>query len=701
MDLSCFFSPASVAVIGASADPKKLGFAVVKNLVDGGYTNHGKVYPINLSASEILGLRAYPSVIDVPGPIDLAVIVIPYMHVPETLRTCGEKGIPAAIVISAGFREAGREGLERELELVAIARQFGIRLIGPNCLGVIDTFTPLNASFAAGTPPKGPMAFMSQSGALGTAVLDIALAGRLGLSKFVSLGNKADVDEVDLLRAWSEDESTRAILIYSEGMADGQEFIRTARRVTQKKPVVAIKSGVTQSGSRAVSSHTGSLAGSEQAYQAAFLQAGVLRADSMQSLFDIALALAYQPLLQGDRVAIITNAGGPGILATDALERAGMSLARFQNETIAALQKYLPDAASAANPVDVLGDARADRYRFALEQVTADPNVDGLLVVLTPQAMTEIEATAQAVGEIAGQTDKPVLACFMGEARVEKGVDILQALDVPNFPFPERAALAFKAMSEHRQIRARPAPQYAQFEVDRDTTRAVLDRVRAEKRLSIGDSEARQILIAYGLHIPQSEIAATPDEAAEVAHRIGYPVVLKIASPDILHKTDVGGVKVGLSDAEEVRDAFELMVYRAERYVPEARIWGCLVQEMAPGGGQEVLIGMNRDPQFGPLVTFGLGGIYVEALKDVTFRVAPFSTQEAEQMLGEIRARALLDGVRGKPPVDKAALIDALLRIGQLVQDFPEIVELDINPLIVYPQGQGAMAIDMRLVLSK
>jgi acetyltransferase len=701
MDLSCFFSPASVAVIGASADPKKLGFAVVKNLVDGGYSNHGKVYPINLNASEILGLPAYPSVMEVPGPIDLAVIVIPYMHVPEMLRTCGEKGVPAAIVISAGFREAGREGLERELELVAIARESGIRLIGPNCLGVIDTFTPLNASFAAGTPPKGPMAFMSQSGALGTAVLDIALAGRLGLSKFVSLGNKADVDEVDLLRAWSEDESTRAILIYSEGMADGQEFIRTARQVTQKKPVVAIKSGVTQSGSRAVSSHTGSLAGSEQAYQAAFLQAGVLRADSMQSLFDIALALAYQPALAGDRIAIITNAGGPGILATDALERAGMSLARFQNETITALQAYLPDAASAANPVDVLGDARADRYRFALEKVTADPNVDGLLVVLTPQAMTEIEATAQAVGEIASQTEKPILTCFMGEARVEKGIGILQSMDVPNYPFPERAALAFEAMSEYRQIRSRPEPQYAQFDVDRDTTRAVLARVRAEKRFSIGDSEARQILTAYGLHIPQSEIAATPEEAAELAHRIGYPVVLKIASPDILHKTDVGGVKVGLRDAEEVRDAFELMVYRAERYVPEAHIWGCLVQEMAPGGGQEVLIGMNRDPQFGPLVTFGLGGIYVEALKDVTFRVAPFSIQEAEQMLGEIRARALLDGVRGKPPVDKAAILDALLRVGQLVQDYPEIVELDINPLIVYPQGQGAIAIDMRLVLSK
>ena len=601
----------------------------------------------------------------------------------------------------SGFREAGKEGLERELELIEIANKYGIRLIGPNCLGVIDTFTPLNASFSAGTPPSGPMAFMSQSGALGTAVLDISLAGRLGLSKFVSLGNKADVDEIDLLKAWEDDPHTNVIMIYSEGMSNGQEFINKARQVTAKKPVVAIKSGVTQSGARAVSSHTGSLAGSEQAYHAAFRQAGVLRAESMQSLFDIALALGYQPLLQGDRIAIITNAGGPGILATDALERSGLSLARFENETITTLAQYLPDAASAANPVDVLGDARADRYNHALQTVVADPNVDGLLVVLTPQAMTEIEATADVIGRLSKTIDKPIITSFMGEAQVEIGVDRLETYGVPNYPFPERAALAFKAMSDYRQVLSRPTPEYVEFDVDQQTTRQVLDQVREQRRLSIGDSEARQILTAYGLQIPRSEIAATPDEAVEIANQIGYPVVLKIASPDILHKTDVGGVKVGLSDAEQLRDAYELMVYRAQRYLPQAHLWGCLVQQMVPAGGQEVLVGMNRDPQFGPLVTFGLGGIYVETLKDVTFRIAPFSVQSAEKMLTEIRARAILDGVRGEPPVDKAAIVDSLLRIGQLVQDFPEIVELDINPLMVYPQGQGAIAIDMRLVLSK
>ena len=699
--IKAFFEPESVAVIGASSNPAKLGHSVVKNLVDGGYVQYGRVYPINLGSQEILGLKTYPSVTDVPGPIELAVIVIPYPHVPEALRTCGEKGIPAAIIISAGFREAGMEGLERERELVDIANEFNIRLVGPNCLGVIDTYTPLNASFAAGTPPRGPMAFMSQSGALGTAVLDIALGGRLGLSKFVSLGNKADVSEIDLLQAWAEDKNTRVILIYTEGMPNGQEFIQVARKVTRKKPVVAIKSGVTQSGSRAVSSHTGSLAGSEQAYQAAFHQAGVLRAESMEGLFDMSLAIGYQPPLEGDRIAIVTNAGGPGILATDALERAGLSMARFKVETIQALEQYLPDAASAANPVDVLGDALADRYRFALETVSKDPNVDGLLVVLTPQAMTEIEATAKAVGKISQESDKPILGCFMGEAQVKAGIDILTQYSVPNYSFPERAARAFRAMANYRQVKTRTAPKFVTFEVDRETVQSVIDRVRSEQRSTIGDAESREILQAYGMRIPRSEVAETPEQAAEIAREIGFPVVLKIASPDILHKTDVGGVKVGLSNAEEVRDAFELMVYRAQRYIPEARIWGCLVQEMMPSGGVEVLVGMNRDPQFGPLVTFGLGGIYVEILKDVTFRLAPFSREEAGEMLAEIRAHALLDGVRGKPPVDKDAIVDVLLRIGQLVQDFPEIAELDINPLTVFSEDQGAVAIDMRVVLAK
>jgi acetyltransferase len=694
--LEAFFSPKSVAVIGASRTEGKLGYEVLNNVLESKFP--GELYPINPKAAEILGYKAYKSVLDVPGTIDLAVIVVPYKWVPAALRECGEKAIPAVVVISAGFREAGHEGMKREQELVDIAAKYNIRLVGPNCLGVIDTHAPLNATFAAGTPPAGPVGFMSQSGALGTAILDWALAGRIGFSKFVSLGNKADVDEVALIQAWAKDPETKVIALYSEGLPDGQQFIETARKVACDKPIVVVKSGVTQSGARAVSSHTGSLAGADQAYSAGFHQAGVLRAASLQELFDYCRGFGYQPILDGDRIGIITNAGGPGILATDALERLGMKIARLERETIEALDGALPEAASSANPVDVLGDARADRYKIALDLVSKDANVDGLIVILTPQAMTEIEETARAVVEVAKGSDKPILCCFMGEARVQAGASILEQNGVPNYMYPDGAAATFAAMRRYRMFQARPPFEVERFDVDNDAVREVIETAHEDGRLEIGDAESRAILKAYGFRVARSEIAETPGDAVRIANEIGYPVVLKIASPDILHKTDVGGVKVDLENAADVRDAFELMVYRAQRYVPGAKIWGCLVQEMMPSGGFEVLVGMNRDPQFGPLVTFGMGGIYVEALKDVTFRVAPFARWEAEEMIGEIRARSLLEGVRGEPPKDKEAIVETLLRISQLVTDFPEILELDINPLTVYEQG--AIPLDMRLILA-
>jgi acetyltransferase len=565
---------------------------------------------------------------------------------------------------------------------------------------VIDTVTPLNASFSAGMPPGGPMAFMSQSGALGTAILDWAMAGRLGLSKFVSLGNKADVSETDLLQYWAEDPDSKVILCYIEGLPDGAEFIRVARHVSQLKPVVAIKSGITQSGARAVTSHTGSLAGSEQAYEAAFRQAGVLRAESLQDLFDLAMAFGYLRPIRGDRIAIVTNAGGPGILATDALERLGLKLARFQPEVIRKLEQVLPDAASAANPIDLLGDALAERYRFALDLVIGDPQVDAVLVIMAPQAVSQMTETAQVVIEISARAEIPVLTCFMGEASMQRATTLLQAHGVPNIPFPERAARALQGMEQYRRRQAEPAPLIETFEADRQAVRRCFDAALAEGRVSLGDSEARSVLAAYGFNLPESEIAANPEQAVEIAERIGYPVVLKVASPDILHKTDVGGVRVGLQSASDVVDAFDLITYRALRYLAEARLWGCLVQKMVPAG-LEVLLGMNRDPQFGPLVTFGLGGIYVEILKDVSFRIAPFSRREAESMLQEIRARALLEGARGEPPVDRQSLVEALLRVGQMVQDFPEIAEMDINPFIVYPAGRGGVAIDARLILDR
>lgn len=702
--LDTFFSPKSVAIIGASKDATKLGNVVLRNAIEGGYK--GKLYPINPKADEILGYKAYPSVQALPEVPDLAVIVIPYQHVPAAVEDCGKKGVPSVVIISAGFREAGYEGMNRELEVLKIAKQYNIRVIGPNCLGVIDCFTPLNVTFAAGTPPSGPIDFMSQSGALGVAILDWAMAGsEIGFSKFVSLGNKADVSEIDLMRAWADDPKSRVILAYSEGLPNGQEFIRVAREVSRKKPIIMVKSGVTQAGSRAVSSHTGSLAGSEQAYRAAFRQAGILRAETLQELFDYALAFAYQPLLAGDRIAIVTNAGGPGILCTDALERKGLQLARFTTETTKALQDFLPDAASANNPVDVLGDALADRYAFALEKVALDPNVDGIIAIVTPQAMTDVHETGRVIGRCSQMIrerglNKPLIACLMGEFKMKPAVEMLAAeYGVPNYSFPERAAHALAAMRDYRELRAAPELRVERFEVDNAHVRNVIQKVRAEGRVAIGDAESREIMTAYRLRIPQAKLAATADEAVAIASEIGYPVVLKIASPDILHKTDVGGVKVGLNSASDVRDAFDLIVYRAQRYVPNATIWGCLVQEMIPKG-TEILVGMNRDPQFGPLVTFGLGGIYVEALKDVTFRIAPFDRTAAYEMLSEIRAHALLDGVRGQPPADKDAIVETLLRISQLVTDFPEIVEMDINPLMVYEQGRGAIALDARLVLS-
>jgi acetyltransferase len=547
-------------------------------------------------------------------------------------------------------------------------------------------------------PQQGTIAFMSQSGALCTSVLDTALADKVGFSRFVSLGNKADTDEITFIEAWRHDQHTSVIMAYLEGIEDGARFMDIARQVSREKPIIVVKSGTTSAGSRAVSSHTGTLAGSETAYEAAFRQSGVIRAQSVQELFDYSIAFARQPLLPNDRIAIVTNAGGPGIMATDACERAGLQLASLESETMAALRSALPVAASVLNPVDLLGDALADRYGLALEAVMQDPNVGGILVILTPQVMTEVEETARVVGELSRRSAKPLFGCFMGRETVEPGVRVLNHHRVPNYPVPERAVAAMAAMMSHRHWCERPPLELETFEVDRDRVRKVFEFVRAESRVAIGDAEAREIMEAYGIATPRTFLARTPDEAARFADEVGFPVVIKIASPDILHKTDVGGVKLNVMTPSDVRDAFELMTYRARRYVPDAEIWGCLVQEMVLGG-KEVIAGMNRDPHFGPVMMFGLGGIYVEALHDVVFRVAPFDRRDAREMIGEIRARDLLRGVRGERPSDLEAVVETLLRLSQLVVDFPEIVEFDINPLTVFEVGRGLVGIDMRLVL--
>ncbi len=694
--LEQIFAPKSVAVIGASPDPTRLGHRVLKNIVDNGYS--GTIYPIHPKAATVLDLPAYPAVSAVPAPPELAVIVIPPQLVLDVVEECGQCGVRGLVVITAGFKEVGGAGAELERALLEIVQRYEMRMVGPNCLGIIDTVSNLNASFAALMPGDGEIAFMSQSGAICTAILDWSKSEGIGFSRFVSLGNKADVDEVALLKAWGDDPQNKVILAYLEGISDGPGFVQVASQVTKNTPVIAIKSGTTAAGTRAISSHTGSLAGSESAYEAAFNQSGIIRARTMEQLFDFALLFAYQPLLPGPRLAIVTNAGGPGIIATDAIERAGLRMAEFSAATIEYLRANLPPTANVFNPIDVIGDARADRYRVGLQAALNDPNVDGVLVLFTPQAGSEPEETARVMAELAANQPKPVLASYMGAWSLEPALKLLNADKIPNYEFPERAVAALQAMDQHRRWRAAEPAEYASFDVDRERVRQLFAEVRASGRVELGEIEAREVMEAYGLRLPQSRLARSPEEAAEIASAIGFPVVMKISSPDILHKSDIGGVVVGVADAAAARDTYELIDYRGRKYSPNARIWGVLVQEMARKG-REVLVGVSRDPQFGPLVAFGMGGIYVEVLKDVSFRLAPISRQEVAEQVRSIRSFPLLQGVRGEAPADLAAAEETVLRVSQLVTDFPEIVEMDINPLVVYNRGEGAVVLDARIIL--
>jgi acetate---CoA ligase (ADP-forming) len=696
--LEAVFAPKSVAVVGASPNPDRLGHQVLRNIIQNGF--EGQIYPIHPRASEILERPAYASVLDVPDPIDLAVIVIPTEHVIPVVEACGQKGIKGLIVITAGFKEVGGSGKELERELLETVRRHNMRMVGPNCLGVIDTVSKLNASFAALMPNDGEIAFMSQSGALCTAILDWSKPQGLGFSRFVSLGNKADVDEVALLQAWDADPHSKVILAYLEGISDGMGFIKAARQVTRTTPVIAIKSGVTEAGTRAASSHTGSLTGSESAYEAAFMQSGIIRSRTMNELFDLAQLFAYQPMLKGSQIAIVTNAGGPGIIATDAAERSGaITMASFTPETIARLQQDLPPTANVFNPVDVIGDARSDRYRIAISATLDDPNVHGLAVLLTPQAGTDCEEIARVIGELARAHDKPVVTSFMGAMSLGPSLEILNQQRIPNYTFPERAVQSLAAMARYLSMREQPEPEFVTFEVDKERVRKLFAEVRESGRVELGELESREVMEAYGMRLPQSRLASSPDEAARIAAEIGYPVVMKISSPDILHKSDIGGVRVGLSDSTAVRDSYELIEYRARKYSPQARVWGMLVQEMVRKG-REMLVGVSRDPQFGPLVAVGMGGIYVEVLRDVALRLAPISKQEVAEQIRAIRTFPLLRGVRGEPPADIAAIEEVVLRISQLVTDFPEIVEMDINPLVVHNQGEGAIVVDARIILA-
>lgn len=692
--LEGFLAPRSVAVVGAAREEGKVGHFVFDNLLAAGFA--GPVYPVNPKADEIHGHRCYASLADVPGEVDLAVVVVPPGAVARVIEECGRIGCHAAIVITAGFKETGREGAQLERAVVEAARAGKVRILGPNCLGLIATPAKLDASFAGIMPAPGGIAFMSQSGALGTAILDWAAGEDIGLAYFASLGNKADVSEVDFIQAWAQDPQADVVVAYLESVAHGADFVERASDLVARKPFVVVKSGGSEAGARAVSSHTGSLAGSEAAYDAAFRRAGVVRAHTVQELFDFAVAFARQPLPKGEGLAILTNAGGPAIMATDACERLGVGLASLDGDTIAALHAALPPAAALYNPVDVLGDADASRYRHAAELLAADPNVHALLVMLTPQATTEIPETAHAVADVARTSGKTTLACFMGEVRVEAGRKVLSTARVPHYAFPERAVAALGAMQRYRAHLAKPLLVQPVLEVDMKAAEAEITPALERGLPFITEEAAARIARAYGITTPRGELASSLAAAKRVADDIGYPLVMKIASPDILHKSDIGGIRVGIEDAGQLVDAYEDIMLGVRQRMPDAQVWGVEVQQMI-AGGTEVIVGVNRDPTFGPLLLFGLGGVYVEVLKDVTFRLCPVTPEEAHEMISEIRSFMLLRGARGRKPADIDAVADVLVRTSRLAVDFPEILELDINPLIVRERGAGAVAADIRI----
>lgn len=694
--LDNFFNPKTIAVIGASRTPGKVGHDILKNLTQYGY--QGVLYPINPEAPEILGLKAYPTIMDVPGEIGLAIVVVPPKSVLEVIGQCGKKGIDSAVIITAGFKESGSEGTKLEDELVKKSKESGVRFIGPNCLGIIDSHSRINASFAKGMPSEGNIGFFSQSGALGIAVLDLAMSEDVGFSKFISMGNKADISDEEIMQALAEDENTKVIIGYIEGVRDGRKFVEIASQVSKKKPLVILKSGITSSGIKAASSHTGALSGRETSFDAAFKQSGVIRVRTVGELFNYALAFANQPLPQGPNVAIITNSGGPGILAADACDKLGLQLVPLHKEIVDQLRTFLPPFASFYNPVDILGDATAERYEKALYTVVQDDKVNGILVLLTPTAVVDVEGTAKAIANIAHLIDKPILTSFMGRKSVESGSKILMKYHVPNYNYPEHAVSSFSAMYKYNVWIKRPEKVYPHFEGLKNKVNNIFESVTEEKREHLRETEVYEMLNAYGFSQPRSLLARTSEEAVAAAKGIGYPVVMKIVSPQVIHKSDIGGVKINVNTEKEVENAFFDITSRVKHVMPMAHINGVMIQEMI-SGGKEVIIGITRDTQFGHMIMFGFGGIYVEVLKDVSFRIVPLSKEDAHEMIRETKVFPLLRGVRGEAEADIEAIENSLLILSQMAFDFPQIIEAEINPLLVKKRGEGVVAIDARFAI--
>ena len=696
MSESVFLSPKSIAVIGASDKQGSVGRAITSNIMNG---YKGIVYPISPTRETVFDQKAYKSVLDVPDSIDLAVIITKNTIVPVVLEECGKKKIKGAIVITAGFKEVDEEGKKLEQKLKDIATKYGVKVIGPNCLGVmnLEPQTMMNSTFLKITPKSGKIALVSQSGAICAALVEDASAQGIGFSAVVSMGNKVDMTEIDILKMLADHEQTKVIVMYLEDMGDGQEFLKVCKQITKnnKKPILVLKSGRSPEGAKAAMSHTGALMGSDEIYDAVIKQSGAIRVDTMEELFDYATAFSKQPLPTEGDLVIVSNAGGPAIISTDSCSKLGIKMAKIE-EIRPKIDAVIPPWGSSRNPVDIVGDADFNRFENVLNEVLAHKNVGSVISMCTPSATLDYDKLAEVIVKMSKKYKKTMLASLMGLDEGITNKEILANGDVPYYTYAEGSIRALKAMLQFADWIKTPEGNISEFDVDKAKVSKVFDKVKEEGRTNLLEEEGLEILSAYGFPLPKSILAKTEDEAVESANKIGYPTVMKIASPQIVHKSDAGGVKVNLSSDKEVRDAFKVIVDNAKKYDSKAEIKGVLIVEMVKGG-KEMIIGSKLEPGFGPVVMLGMGGIYVEILKDVTFRLAPFTDQEANDMISSIKTKKLLEGVRGEKPSDVEKLSECIQRLSQLVTDFREIKELDMNPVLVMEEGEGCKILDVRI----
>ena len=697
--LDRIFRPRSIAVVGASRKKGTLGWQVLHNLIL--FEFQGKIFPVNPGSEVIHSMKCYPSVSAIDDEVDLAILIVPSKYVLATAEECGKKGVGGLVVITAGFNEIGGEGVQRERELVEIVQRYGMRMVGPNCMGILNTAEDvrMDAVFAETLPLPGNVAFLSQSGAIGAALIEYAANLGLGFSQFASIGNKADLSGNDLIEYWADDPGTDLILMYLESFGNPRNFTKLARRITREKPMLVVKAGRTALGARAASSHTGALAGADVAVDALLDQCGVQRVNSVEELFDVARAFANQPIPAGRRVGIITNAGGPGILAADALVARGMELPETSEETRASLARFLPEEATLINPVDLIGSATTEHYQKSVEALANSGDYDALIVICVPTVMHDPTDVYLAAADAAEAAGLPCLGVFMGANDVRERARQRSGRErFPAYLFPESAVGSLAMMVEYAEGRQRIPGRVIEFEADDDCARRVIAGVREAGRTELDLEESRQLLLCYGVPFARSGVASSSDEAAALSSEMGGPVVLKAIGAGLSHKSELGGVLVGLEGEEEVRAGVRELEDRMAS-VPGARLEGVLVQEWVDDA-REVIIGMSADPAFGPLMMFGLGGIYVEVLKDVAFRVFPFTDRDAREMVRSVKALPILEGVRGNAPICFERVEEVLMRVAQLVRDFPEIAELDVNPLMASPDADRCLAVDARVRLA-